>query len=68
MKYVVILGDGMADYPIESLGGKTPLAVANKPYIDSLAKISQVGLAKTVPNGLKPGSDVANLSMLGYDP
>ena len=68
MKYVVILGDGMADYPIESLGGKTPLAVANKPYIDSLAKISQVGLAKTVPNGLKPGSDVANLSVLGYDP
>ena len=68
MKYVVILGDGMADYPIESLGGKTPLAVANKPYIDSLAKVSEVGLAKTVPLGLKPGSDVANLSVLGYDP
>ena len=68
MKYVVILGDGMADYPIESLGGKTPLAVAKKPYIDSLAKVSEVGLAKTVPLGLKPGSDVANLSVLGYDP
>lgn len=68
MKYVVILGDGMADYPIKSLGDKTPLAVANKPYIDSLAKVSEVGLAKTVPTSLKPGSDVANLSVLGYDP
>lgn len=68
MKYVVILGDGMADYPIEQLNGKTPLSVANKEYIDELAKVSEVGLAKTIPNGLKPGSDVANLSVLGYDP
>ena len=68
MKYIVILGDGMADYPIQSLGGKTPLSVANKPYIDSLAKVSEVGLAVTVPCGLKPGSDIANLSVLGYNP
>lgn len=68
MKYVVILGDGMADYRQDFLGGKTPLMVARKPYIDSLAKISEVGLARTVPCGMKPGSDVANLSVLGYNP
>ena len=68
MKYVVILGDGMADYPNEKLNGKTPLEVANKPFIDSLAKVSEAGLCKTVPYGMKPGSDVANLSVLGYDP
>lgn len=68
MKYVVILGDGMADYKQAALGGKTPLMVANKPYIDGLAKKSEVGLCKTVPDGMKPGSDVANLSVLGYDP
>lgn len=68
MKYVVILGDGMADYPIPSLGGKTPLEAARKPVADSLARVSEVGLVKTVPDGMKPGSDVANLSVLGYDP
>ncbi len=68
MKFVVVLGDGMADWPIEQLGNKTPLEIAKKPHIDSLAKISEVGLVKTVPDGLKPGSDVANLSVLGYDP
>lgn len=68
MKYAVILGDGMADYPVESLNGKTPLEVAKKPYIDALSRVSKVGLVKTVPEGLKPGSDVANLSVLGYDP
>lgn len=68
MKYAVILGDGMADYPQEILGGKTPLDLARKPYIDGLAKTSEVGLCRTVLNGLKPGSDVANLSVLGYDP
>lgn len=68
MKYAIILGDGMADYPLEELGGKTPLSVANKPNIDALAKVSEVGLCKTVPDGMKPGSDVANLSVLGYDP
>lgn len=67
MKYVVILGDGMADYRQEKLNNKTPLMVANKPFIDDLAKKSQIGLALTVPCGMKPGSDVANLSVLGYD-
>ena len=68
MKYVVILGDGMADYRQPSLGGKTPLMLANKPYTDGLAPVSEVGLCRTVPCGMKPGSDVANLSVLGYDP
>ena len=68
MKYVVILGDGMADYPIEKLNGKTPLDVAQKPFIDELCKASSVGQIKTVPDGMKPGSDVANLSVLGYNP
>lgn len=68
MKYVVFLGDGMADYPQPSLGGKTPLQLADKPFIDSLAEFSEIGLCKTIPDGLKPGSDVANLSVLGYNP
>lgn len=68
MKYVVILGDGMADYSIASLQNKTPLAVANKPFIDGLAKKSIVGLCKTIPDGMKAGSDVANLSVLGFEP
>ena len=68
MKYVVILGDGMADYPVDSLNGQTPLEVAKKDDIDNLCKYSEVGLCKTIPDGLKPGSDVANLSVLGYDP
>ena len=68
MKYVVILGDGMADYKQERLGNKTPLDIAKKPNIDALCKVSEVGLVKTVPEGMKPGSDVANLSVLGYDP
>lgn len=68
MKYVVILGDGMSDYPIKQLNNKTPLEVASKPFIDSLALKSEIGLLKTVPDGMKPGSDVANLSVLGYAP
>ena len=68
MKYLVVLGDGMADYKIDSLGGKTPLEYAKKPNIDMLAKKSQIGLVKTVPAGMKPGSDVANLSVIGYAP
>lgn len=68
MKYVIVLGDGMADLPIESLGGKTPLEVANKPNIDKLAKCAEVGIVRTVPEGMKPGSDIANLSVLGYNP
>ncbi len=68
MKYLVLLCDGMADSPNAMLGGKTPMELANKPIMDKLAKVSEVGLCRTVGNGLKPGSDVANLSVLGYDP
>lgn len=68
MKYIVILADGMADEPLEQLGGKTPLAYANTPCMDDLAGKGIMGLAKTVPDSMKPGSDVANLSVLGYDP
>ena len=67
MKFALILGDGMADYPAPSLGGKTPLEVARKPYMNMLAATGEVGLVKTVPDGYKPGSDVANLGALGYD-
>ena len=68
MKYVVVLGDGMADEPIDQLGGKTPLAYADTPMMDQLAQTGEVGLAKTIPDGMKPGSDTANLAVLGYDP
>lgn len=68
MKYIVMLGDGMADYPVESLGGRTPLQVAKKPNIDRLAKYGKMGMVKTVPDGMKPGSDVANLAAMGYNP
>lgn len=68
MKYIVVLGDGMADLNIAALGNKTILDVAKKPNIDSLAKRGIVGTVKTVPNGLKPGSDVANLAVMGYNP
>lgn len=68
MKYVVLLCDGMADLPREDLTGKTPMGTAKKPNMDKLAKVSEVGLVKTVIDSLKPGSDVANLSVLGYDP
>ena len=66
MKYIVILGDGWADYPDEN--GQTPLSLANKPNIDKLARVSVCGLTKTVPDGMKPGSDVANMAVMGYDP
>ena len=68
MKYVVMLCDGMADLPIPELGGKTPMEAANKPNMDKMAAVGEVGLVKTVDDGMKPGSDVANLSVLGYDP
>ena len=68
MKYVVVLGDGMADEPIEQLGGKTPLEYAKTPNMDRLSKLSEIGLVHTIPEGMKPGSDTANLSVLGYDP
>ena len=68
MKYIVLLCDGMADLPREDLPGKTPMGTASKPNMDKLAKISEIGMVKTVADSLKPGSDVANLSVLGYDP
>ena len=68
MKYITILGDGMADEPIESIGGKTPLQAARTPMLDQLARQSEIGLAATIPAGMKPGSDTANLAVLGYDP
>jgi 2,3-bisphosphoglycerate-independent phosphoglycerate mutase len=68
MKFVVILGDGMADLPLEALQGKTPLQSANKPNMDCIARLGRNGLALTVPEGFPPGSDVANLSVAGYEP
>lgn len=68
MKYLVVLPDGMADYGVPELNGKTPLQVSKKDNMDWLARHSEVGLVQTVPPGLPPGSDVANLSVMGYDP
>lgn len=68
MKYVVVLYDGMADYPVDALGGKTPMEAAVKPNLDRLARFGETGLVRTVAEGLKPGSDVANMSVLGYNP
>ena len=68
MKYVVVLGDGMADCPIKELGDKTPLEYADTPMMDELAGLSEIGMAKTIPEGMKPGSDTANLAVMGYDP
>lgn len=67
MKTIIILGDGMADEPIEALGNKTPLQAAHKPYIDLLAAKGKSGLLDTIPAGFKPGSEIANLSVLGYN-
>lgn len=68
MKYIVILGDGMADRPIEALGNETPLAYAKTPMMDELAAKGEIGMVHTVPDGMSPGSDTANLSVLGYNP
>ena len=68
MKYVIVLGDGMADEPIESLGSKTPLAHAKTENMDKLSKMSEIGMVHTIPDGMSPGSDTANLSVIGYDP
>lgn len=68
MKYLIVLGDGMADEPIAELGGKTPLEYADTPNLDRLSKKSEVGMVHTIPDGMKPGSDTANLSVLGYNP
>ena len=68
MKYIVVLGDGMSDEPIAALGGKTPLAVAKTPEMDDLASKGEIGMVQNVPAGMSPGSEVANLSVMGYDP
>lgn len=68
MKYVVVLGDGMADWPIDELDGKTPLEYANTPFMDRLSEKAELGMVRTVPEGMSPGSDTANLSVLGYNP
>ncbi len=68
MKYIVLVGDGMADYPLKELGGKTPLEAANKPNMNFIAKEGIVGTVKTIPDDLPSGSDVANLNVLGYNP
>lgn len=68
MKYVVVLGDGMADEPILQLEGKTPLDYAGTPNMDRLSKLSEIGMVHTIPDGMKPGSDTANLAVMGYDP
>lgn len=68
MKYLIVLGDGMADKDIPELGGKTPLEYAKTPTMDKYSKMSEVGMVHTIPEGMAPGSDTANLSVLGYDP
>ena len=68
MKYVVIIGDGMSDYKIDALGGKTPLQVANKPRMDYMAKHGTIGYSHNVPRDMVPESDTANLAVMGYNP
>ncbi len=68
MKYIILVGDGMGDYPLPQLGDRTPLEVAKTPNMDFVATSGKVGLVRTIPVGMKPGSDVATLSILGYDP
>ena len=68
MKYIVVLGDGMADYPIPELGERTPLEAAHKPHMDTLASRGILGMARTIPEGMAPGSDAANMSVMGYAP
>jgi 2,3-bisphosphoglycerate-independent phosphoglycerate mutase len=68
MKYVLVIGDGMADYPVPELGNLTPLQAARKPNMDSIAARGRSGLLRTVPDGFTPGSDIAILSVLGYNP
>ncbi len=67
-KYVVLIGDGMADYPLAELDGRTPLQAARTPHLDRLARKGTLGRVVTVPSGYPPGSDVANLTVFGYDP
>ena len=67
MKHIIILGDGMADWPVPSLGNKTLLQYANTPYMDKLARMGRTGMLKTVADGFHPGSEVANMSVMGYN-
>lgn len=67
MKHIIILGDGMADWAVPSLGNKTLLQYANTPYMDKLAQMGRTGMLKTVADGFHPGSEVANMSVMGYD-
>ncbi|MEO6165695.1 MAG: phosphoglycerate mutase, partial [Candidatus Binatia bacterium] len=68
MKYIILQGDGMADYPIEALGNRTPLEAARTPNMDWLAQHGVYGIAHVIPKGFPPGSDVGNMSIMGYDP
>jgi 2,3-bisphosphoglycerate-independent phosphoglycerate mutase len=68
MKYAILVGDGMADFPLPQLDGRTPLEYARTPNMDEVARTGRIGLVKTIPDGLAPGSDVANMSLMGYDP
>jgi len=68
MKYIIVLGDGMADYPVEELGNRTPLQAAHKSNMDEMARNGEVGLVQTTPEGMPPGSDTTNLAIMGYDP
>ena len=68
VKYIILLGDGMADYPLSELGNKTPLQAARTQSMDTIASRGRIGMVQTIPRGLPPGSDIANLSILGYDP
>ncbi len=67
-KFIILVGDGMGDYPLDRLGGRTPLEVARTPNLDKLVRIGKMGIVHTIPAGMEPGSDVANMSLLGYDP
>ena len=67
-KYIILVGDGMADLPIEEIGGKTALQAARTPFMDLITRMGELGLVKTIPDDMPPGSDVANMSLLGYDP
>src|SRR3989338_1943028 len=68
MKYAILVADGMSDRPMEALDGKTPLEAAKIPFMNELAQTGRLGTALTIPKGMQPGSDTANLSLLGYDP
>jgi len=68
VKYAILVGDGMSDYPVTELDGKTPLEVAKIPNMNEIVKRGTIGLVRTVPSGMKPASDVANLAIMGYDP